>query len=635
MLAFCLTAAVIYFLPYCVDLKYVVANAVGDDSIYAYRVISQHPERFQNDLMQYVWRGHVASTLLNYGSLWLIATLHVPIELIHLSFVCVQIFAFPVIFLALVWKHMSSSERPLVFLLSFLAGFVYWNPANFGEIPVPYAANIALPILWLGLWYRSKEKLIGYGLLVLGSLFHPVLGLHCLALAVMSLALDWRAFRIKKLALLGIPLVCALAQPLIIMSGDFPHVTKAELMRVLELNMHATPWDAVFRWWKAFPTVMALLVFAGVSYPGWGRLGERYKKLIVSAFITAIVLSASQVVGHLFEIPKLIQVMGLRSCVLFVMFLFPILILFLKDALLSGNSFVRLCAAFVVLQIVLARPYGLDKMPILFLGLIGILAHRERVLKLNTELVRRAVYVLGVSWFGVWLFFKIPRPGLFDLEVLKSTWTFLDYVSLNWLVDFGPDLSMAKRAILLVSALLVACWPFLNRVSIARFRRVPVISPVVIAIGLISLTLCFLSLGQHREFSNQRNRDLYDAQIWARDNTDPDDHFMFTYGNWRSFSERSLFPLLPQRYYYYFPDQRVKKFDDFMIRVLHLEEAFKNNTQKEWYFSTWLAYGAVMKEPQSFQIVSKMTGANYLIENRKLDLPIAYRNENFTIYKVR
>jgi len=626
-------STLIHFFPYLFNYKYLIASAPGDDSLYVYNVISKFPNRFLNDVVYYVSHGHIPGSIINYGSIWVTRVLHVPMALIHNVLVFFQLFALPALFVIALRKHLDRVGLVFTFLLTLTSGFVYWNFANFGEIEIPYAASIALPFVWLGMWMIVHGRLAGYGLIALTGLIHPLFGLHAFVILFLFHAFHFKELHAKHWLLLAVTLVCALAQPLYVMSLDFPHVSHESFIRVLQLNMHATPWDSPFRWYQTVPTTMAAAYLTWAAYPMWKTFGKRYYTLIVCAIAASVILCASHLIGHRLNVPRLVQIMGLRSPTILMTLLMPIFILYLHKAVSHSYFLPRLAAAFLVLLMVIARPHGLDKMPILFLGVFFALEHKKFSFKLPTQTLRVALYLIFGAWCVGWMLYTAKPPDPFAAERIGNTWSILDYPKFNWFADFGPIITRLQRVLVVVGAFVVALWPFLRNSRISALDAAGRCSPFVILTILVFASMSYNAYFNQTFFGNQHKRDLYEAQMWARENTLPTDTFMGISGSWRSFSERALYPLLPQRAYYYHPDKRAKEFDDQIISILSLVEGFKNYNQKEWYFATWMSFHLKIKRAVQFIRLAKITKARYLIETRKIkNLPVVFSNEHFNIY---
>jgi hypothetical protein len=623
--------AAIYVAPYLVNQNYLVAVATGDDSLHGYLASANYPERFKDDIFQFAAVGHVGATLMNYGGLWLIRSVGVPVELVHSFMMMVQVLGLPIIFVGLLWKKSSPSERALTFLLSAPSGFIAWNLANYSDIAVPYAASLGLPVLWLGVWMIAHNRISGHLVLGLGALIHPTLGLQMITTTFFLSLFIFRTKGKVNFLLLIIPFLCAVVPTLMTYLKDFPHISTEDHWRVLEFNMHATPWEAVFNWYQSFPTVVALAALGWVTYPKWRALGERYRKLIVAAICSCLVFSASHLLAHVFKIPQLAQMMGLRSPGLVASFLFPILILFFVDGLKNGLFLIRFLTAFIILQMVLGRTYGLDKAPILLLGASLWVHSKGGFRTLSLKQTTWILTALTAAWFLALFFYAPPKPDPFSAERITAPWTLFDYFRVNALIDFGPQLTLQKKIMAVVLAGLIAAWPSFNR----RYKGLPEYlkwSPVFLMSLPLFVIFCSVSYRHHSEFSAKSSRDMYDAQIWARDHTDPDSSFMGINTAWRGISERPLHALMPQRNYHYHPDQRIKDADDRLLSLYGLEEEFQTFNQRQWYFVSRFTYERAFKTLIDFFKLAKYVGARYLIEHRKLNLPTAYSNDTYYIY---
>jgi hypothetical protein len=638
LLAALLTAAMIHFLPYLINYKYIVAQVVWDDNVFAYRAISNHLERFTGDLVQFAHRGYLWGSLINYGSLFVDKWTPIPLEVIYNALVFFQLFSLPALFVWFLKNRLTSYQLFSVFLLVTLSEFSCWNFANYTELSALYAALVAMPFVWLGLYWISQGRILGYGALSLACLIHASLGLYAILIAFLFLVSARKKLSIPKLLMLAIPTACAVAPATIILSADFPKVPLEDLMRALELNSHATPWDDSFSWPRAFPATVAFALLAAVSYPDWGRLGKPYGRLLKCAAVAVLILCLSQIVGHLLDIPKLVQLIGLRSPTVFALLFLPILALFLFDRLAHQKLFVRFLAAFLFLLMIVGQPYGIDKMPIVFLGAWFWLFKDGKQAPKTGRYLAWTIYGLAVAWFASWVFAVPRRLIIFSpehLEVLATPWSFWIYLKENALIDSGVRLVRQHRFIVVLSALLVAAWPLFERLWVQLPRvRIKISQGMLIAAFLVA-SLALVTAANFQEFGSQASRDLYAAEVWAKNNTPENARFIVQGHSWRTFSERAMCHPMPALYFYYYPDMRMKAIDDMLIRLFGLEETYQTGTQNKWMFATMFIYSKKVYQPEPLRKLGKLVGARYVVSKYPVDLPVAYANKTYRIYDLR
>ncbi|PON12418.1 hypothetical protein C2W62_39695 [Candidatus Entotheonella serta] len=273
--------------------------------------------------------------------------------------------------------------------------------------------------------------------------------------------------------------------------------------------------------------------------PAWKRLGRSYYLLIISTLIAVIALSLSQLLGHAWQHPRLITLLGLRAPFLLATVLFPIIAWRLLDDLGESALIRRFLAAFIILMMFRGTPYGLDKWPFLFWGGLRLLNSYQRQERTWLPYVESGLVILLGLWLAIWFLRLIESP---------------------FLIDPGPDLKWIDRWIVLVGAGFVALAPSFHRL-VSRQRQ-------GYTIGVWLLILLFLAgttkraVSLHHEWQHGRLQDLYNAQLWANTHTRPEDAFIVPGGAWRSFSERRTFVPRPQGYHFYHPDRRIKAFDD-------------------------------------------------------------------------
>jgi hypothetical protein len=622
----------IHFLPYLLNYPYMVA-AARDNNLHAFHVIAENPDRFRFDLAGIIFRGHVFGSLLNYGSLWLIQTTRLSVDILYNVLVFLQIFMLPILLLAVLRRHLGKIELLTAFLFFILSGHLAWNIDLHGEVFFPYPAEFCLPFIWLGLWLISKAKTAGYLLLALGSMIHPAYGLYAVVCCFIYHLLSGPPLRIRNFLWLLLPVLCAVAPTVWLLAEPFPKVSPEDLWNAWRLNMHAAPWDAVFRWHFALPTTVALGFLALISVPVWDRLGSPFRKMLISALLAFLILGISHVVGYHWKILRLVQLLGLRSQSLFVMLFLPVLVLFFKEISAHPKFFPRFLIAFIMLLAVFAKPYGLDKMPILMLGIFLFTERWDRLPRALPKIIRPLLYGWMTVWAGLWLFLKTPKPNPFDASRIAVPWSPADYFRVNALIDFGPQISLGLKILVIVFALVFAGWPYFQRSRYRALSRIGQISPPAVMLCFFLLAFVQNTASNFEKFGSSFNRDLYAAQVWANKNTDPKARFLYIHDAWRAVSARSAVSPVPTVQYIYYPHLLAKKMDDQIMSLLNLRDAFLTYNQRQWYIAKAGRFVDQVTAPEDLKRYGRILGADYLVDYRPyFELPKVYSNETFTIY---
>jgi hypothetical protein len=235
-----------------------------------------------------------------------------------------------------------------------------------------------------------------------------------------------------------------------------------------------------------------------------------------------------------------------------------------------------------------------------------------------------------VLWLCGWAAFQGP-PGkaLADglARVAGPYAGYLDGFVLPLLADAAPSVS---RFPLLVPGL--GAFSLAAAVLARRFRRAP---EAVVPVALLAIAIGFLVASSYLTLlrtGSRQARDLYDAQVWARGHTAPGDMFIVHGGSWRAFSERPAFVPLNLGYYMYLPDRRIKAHDDFVFRFYGIERPYGSGDQKSLMQRVERSYRS-MRE-MDFYNLALATNAKYLVETRRLALPLVYRNSTYAIYRL-
>jgi hypothetical protein len=620
----------VYFFPFLTNYKQAASSSVHDDNIFAYSMILRNIDFFGNDFFKLSYPYYLYGSLINCGSIWLNRFLHIPLGLTYNVLCFFQLFAFPIMLLAALKNKLNYFELIALFCFSLLAGHQRWNLANYGPHEMVYAASVALPILCFGLYLISLKNGWGFAALSLGGLIHPSLALYSILIAFISFLLDSPLARKRDFLFLAIPFLCTVIPPLALLSTEMPHVSKSVLMRALELNSHLTPWSDE-GWAFSFPVVVNFTFLAALSLPFWKQLDRPYYKLLLASFIAVLILCGSQLVGHLFAVPKLIQVIGLRSPSMFAALLIPILFLFLNERAAHTKFGIRFLAAFALLHIAAAQPYGLDKMPIIFLGLYLLLEWRAFKLA-HKETLALFLSVIFFAWCFAWLFYTPPEPKPYSREfftALAKEWSFFDYIKMNYLVDQAPRIGLIKKLFVLLGSFIVAFAP--KFAGPGKNEKTDLFSKVFLA-AFLTVCVCWTAFSNQQDLGSQARKDLHAAQLWAKENTAPGTLFISTETSWRTFSERPLFHPVPALYYVYSGDKRIKDQDDLLIRLLGLQNTYETQTGKMWNTMKVIAYVNKMKHSGNIRRLGKQVGAKFLVEKLPYDLPVLYSNDTYRIY---
>ena len=618
---------VIYFYPYIVNHNYIVAAAHGDDDLYAYNNVINNMSYFNKDIFYLLVPCFVNGTLLTWGALWLVNTIGIPISIVNLSLEAFMFFALPFCYVFLLRKSVDRVWLPLVFLIALLSHHYAWNLSNHGMTDLPYRPHIAIPFLFGGIMLILGEKKIGYFVAAFGVLFHAPMGIYAFTVITIWLLVTYRKQSLKHIPFLS-PLVLAILVPAYVMlSHEYPPVSWEDLIKLYSFNMHFLPWNSPWGWQGSVTSSLALLALFILSRRQARRLGQGYERLVFSSFYATILMSCSHLLGLAFDVPFLINICGLRSITFFGVILLPVIILYLVDAITNGETHDIILAAFILLTMVIGRPFGLFLFPI---GLLLIVNVMESFTVRRAKEISWVISAIFFLWLSGWLIFK-KSPGAWILDKLSVSGDITVWNSVYSIIgDSSPSIPAVIVALLGFALILMVV--VIRLVLVNHKQIVPVKVYACTLILIVSTFLIFSSYEDFKRTGNQSAVDLYSAQIWAKENTKPNDLFIVFPESWRSFSARPTFSPAVLGYYVYLPDRRIKDFDDKVFEFYGLNDPYSHYNQRSLMLEISNKYNALNEN--DFRRLARYVEATYLVETRKLNLPIAYSNSTYYIYKL-
>lgn len=609
----------VYFYPYVVNHNFIVATTHSDDDFIVCNVVYNNIENFKNDLFFYLAPVFVRGTIMNWGSLFLVNSVGIPITFLSLCFQFIEFFMLPFCYLYLVRDALEKSWIPFVFLAALLSHHFTWNLSNHGMTDLPYRAHIAISVIFAGLLVVMSGRKSGYFLAVVGILFHAAIGVYAFVMiALWQILRNRRPITSETLYLL--PLLVAIFVPAYsILSLKHLPVSKQDLLDLYRFSMHFYPWDSPFRWEQSVPAVSALFLLALFSRPYWGVLGEQYRQLVQATIASTIILMLSHMAGVTLGISSLISMCGLHSPTMLAVIMLPILLIGFSRVLNEGTVVEQFFALFTLTVMIVGRPYGLFVLPTL---LMMLYTARNR-----SALIGPVTVLLGTAWFAAWSVLSMPPGYYLTRHAVQIIPGMLSKFILPLVGDAAPTLSKMPIAVTGISLFLF---------TICLIQSKNRISPIKVYPVCLTIIACaFLVVSSERTFArtgSQPARDLYDAQVWARIHSKKTDTFIVMGGSWRAFSERSAFVPRSFGYYLYLPDSRLKSFDDKVFSFLNIENPYKNYDQRTLAETNRYRYMS-LREPDFYRLAA-IADAQYLVETRPFNLPLVYRNSTYYIYRL-
>jgi hypothetical protein len=380
-----------------------VRLAMNDDIVpVSYAYYWEQPARFSRDILSTYARDYTLSSLSNWLPALLLRAIDLPPETSAWALLYLQ----NVLLGLAIWRYTRLVTRQaglawLAVLFAYAAQPWCWNLANYAsKLFAPYPGQLALPILLFAacaVWEGRRGWAVGW--LALGGLIHPSLTLYMLA--IVGLYWLWPGRRDLRpldwlIALAGVAAVCVAPAFYLRLTGG-EAVSRAELMRVLLDNLHATPWrhGATFAASALSFAGGVVLGLAGLRSSNEGRLSIWLAATGVACVLFALVQAA----GLLLASPLLLQLIPLRATLFLPVLALPFIVRYLA-ARATGRSFVARWAAVALLLLAAAFVYGLAWGPLAAL-ILGEVAE-SRGASARPAWSRR-LHLAGAAVMALWL----------------------------------------------------------------------------------------------------------------------------------------------------------------------------------------------------------------------------------------
>jgi len=613
----------IYLTPYIVNHHYLEAQAHNDDGMYAYYAVRANPANFTQDIFSRVHEFFINSSLTYFGSFWIVDATGIPLRYVYFFLLAIMFFAMPFIYVHLVKDKLPSAWLPIIFLVILLSKYYSWNLSNHNDVDFPYRADISVPFLFGGMLLSMKKRSVGYALLGVGGLFHPAMALFALTtvLILQLFSTDHRKLS-HAILLIAAGIVTLIPSVTLLFSGQYTHVPKDDVVKLLMSNMHFLPWESPYLWKESVLSVSAFgVLLICCSFNTLDRLGGDYKKLVIATIASTAIWMALHIIGLYLRLPSLIMLSGLRSVSLLAVVTMPILLLYLIGKTGDSSLFIKVLGYFALAVMAIGKPYGL------FLSVSFLLFLREVTLRYPIYRHARA-YVFSFSIIAAAFLLSIAITAFstetavpFAKRLMSAIGGVVNIITL----DKAPTSSGVASKYLTRLFIVFAVISLFDH----KYKKNASIFALAAVVGLFFLadTARF-----YQRSGSTQSRDLYEAQLWARNHTSGSDLFIVYGGSWRSFSERPAFVPRKLGYYMYKPDVRIKHYDDLVFHFYGIQDPYGTYSQKELIELIQDRY-ASLKETDFIRL-ARVVGAKYLVEERQLSLPLAYRNGHYNIYYV-
>jgi hypothetical protein len=574
------------------DFRVVLANSSADDSPVLFGRFIADPTRFDNDLLHTYAYIYAFGTAVHWVPALLYRVLHFPLEI---SAYVIALLQTVLLGLALFSLALTVTNDKLTSWLTVcfgLAAEVYsWNLANYAsQMHSPYAGHLVLPLLLFGFnaWLRgsAKRSALWFGI---AALVHPTLTL--LALGLLIGRTLWRGpgeRGWRGVTLLLIPLLLAMAPPLLLQArygGDLAPSIVAELMRV---NMHMNPFR-LQRWYTTLlPVVAGYLCLVALAH--WrAQAPATYRALVLDIVLYTTLLGLAHFIAVRAHLSLIMTLVPLRFVSVMIVFALPLVVRYLADSL-SADALARRWAS--ALLLILPPLGGIGALP----GAVAACALAEMSADKGRPWRTMATIVFG-AWVGVLLIaFWVP-----NLPTGVSARIFAVALpgSLMPRLTFAAGLTLAGLVALLGAAK-----------EEGRARALLIVT--AIAAGLLLMN----NTGKGLRTLSGEQRDLYDAQVWAREHTDRRAIFLVEpVTAWRVGSDRPVVEATAPPLQVYSHSSEAQKM---------MEERLAELSHKRW-----------VNEANILDFANRF-GGDYLVRYA-LRPPVfqpVYRNETFAIYKL-
>jgi len=652
--------------PYIPLLVFLVAYGITMMSTYGFRTASipqddgsifyadafKFPENYSG-VYQYNYpiRIILPIKLITSALVWIPAILwnflNIDPYLVAFVLLLIQILSIGIVVYFLVRSFINDRIVPLMAsIFVYLTSIWHYTPANYGPNPYdrifPYAAELAIAPGLLAFLFMTRGKTqAALIMLIITGLIHPNLAVY--AAAVMGFYWLWeglqnRSYSVMFHHFMGLLFAGVLfLLPTIILRITQPSdsmLSASEFIAGMKLNIHIWPWRSFLN----FKSLHAFLAWLFLAILGWRhreKLSKEYRRLWLSGLAAGCVFSLSHILGGVFEVPMLLNIIGQRAFIWLSLISLPLIMQYWYIHIRSGNWLrVTLPLLYMALPLLAKQSYNfywLLVFAFLFLDLSqGNLAIWK--FKLN-EGLSHASRIISKLFLFLWISSFLFLPHNSDHLILNIL-SFLTWVDKK-ILDQGDRLVL----IVIVAFIAVLIWgssELITRLNLNKTNKWRRFISIFLGLLVAFYGIQYVALQRNSITyqSNSNSNYLMDTQIWARENT-PTSSLFVTTTSWMNIARRGKFNPFTRSASQYYSSREAEQF---RIRLLK----FYGFTEEEITGNR----GTIDKEARnvysSFTEIDFMNfalefGATHLVseeqgEAPKLQLPVVYRNPSYTIY---
>lgn len=583
-----------------------------DESPVAHAYFFAQPESFNLDAYMNVWSHVAMGSIMNWAPAFLFKYLSVPPEFFFALFVILQTAGLGCAsyYLAIsAFKSRSIGWLTALFVLMWRPHF--FNLALIGGLDwMPYANWLALPCLVMAAAMSIERRTTASASwLIVGALIHPIMALMTAAMVALHIVtmqnLSGRA--IFTAAALSISVcVVGFLPGYIATSGLASAPAEAEL---LLSNPHVYPPGAEYPFGIA-ALVNGLCWTVGlfvIALSGMASASRESRSFLVCAGTTTFVLCALHVLAVLFQVGPVLNVIFSRSSILLLLLATPFAMSRVANDLAS-TSIARVVASLVLV-------FHCSS-----LSLLGVIALSPIQRDARFNIIKWAGVVIALATSFVLLLSHVPE---FQVTVHNNL--------LAWMDGWKPWLLTWNRLSLFDWKLFLGCTAVIVAVNILG-RMLPMreatrfcllLAPLIAA---MTISASSDNLEKGVEETTGVFRDLYDAQIWARDHTQSGSAFINT-GlaplAWRGVSHRQTVVTYKVGVVYVSTPEA----KNYNVRMADFRQ--RNSITDP---DNWLAL-----DEHQWRAFKSEFGGDFLVRRadwRALSFPIVYSNTSFVIYSL-
>lgn len=635
------------------DFKVRIANTLCDDNPSVFVCFLQDPTIFKSDPRAAYFYTYIIGSLQNWLPALLAKFTNLPPEIPTWLFIYLQnvLLGFALFrYTRVVTGRIDISWVTVFFALSALPW--RWNLANYESLlHSPYPGQLVLPfIIFSAVELIQKRFYSAVLFLALGGLIHPPLALYMVGFFILFCLLQFKFQEyknfLKRILLLGTVVVICVAPQLFMWSNPSYKLPATDLMSAMYTNFHTNPLIHTLFFSFRVPTFLGFAALTVLAFRYHKRFTATFLTFWISSLIGMVILAFLHATGFVWKIPRFIQLVPLRGTALWIIFSLPFVTTYLLEKIENDGFMAGWIAASILL---LHAIFSFGFYWVLILSVFFIDISRRRI---NTSRFRISEYsvnffakssrLLFLGWMGIVLIwgaiavlsgakissrpvFSILIPGVY-IGGEGFLFAILAAAGIGLSANFLPDLlsrpiGQNGKIVRIFSGIRTNLGRFIGKKRLCSL-------PTLILIMTLAGTTIAKAYYTGEKTRMPKAKAIYEAQLWARDNTKPDSLFMLL-GEipWRMISHRPAMEIMYHYYYFLYSGSKpAKEFNDKM-------EAF----WKQEGIIVPRGQGRVspkdLNEPRILRL-ARLVGADYFVcwSENYFEFPEVYRNDYIVIY---